>query len=64
MFHGQTDTVGEQHSAFVMLNMEKHYNPQGMHLYLRQPVNTLRPSQNGHHFSDNNFKCIFLNENV
>ena len=28
------------------------------------PINTLRPRQNGHHFTDNIFKCIFLNENV
>ena len=26
--------------------------------------NTLRPRQNGHHFADGIFKCIFLNENV
>ena len=26
--------------------------------------NTLRPGQNGWHFLDNIFKCIFLNENV
>ena len=26
--------------------------------------NTLRPRQNGHHFPDDIFKCIFLNENV
>ena len=26
--------------------------------------NTLRPRQNGCHFADNIFKCIFLNENV
>ena len=26
--------------------------------------NTLRPRQNGHHFADDIFKCIFLNENV
>ena len=25
---------------------------------------TLRPIQNGHHFADDIFKCIFLNENV
>ena len=29
-----------------------------------QEVNTLRPRQNGCHFADNIFKCIFLNENV
>ena len=27
-------------------------------------VNTLRPRQDGRHFPDNIFKCIFLNENV
>ena len=27
-------------------------------------LNTLRPRQNGHHFADDIFKCIFLNENV
>ena len=27
-------------------------------------INTLRPRQNGHHFPDGIFKCIFLNENV
>ena len=27
-------------------------------------VNSLRPRQNGRHFADDIFKCIFLNENV
>ena len=27
-------------------------------------VNTLKPRQNGRHFADDIFKCIFLNENV
>ena len=27
-------------------------------------INTLRPRQNGRHFPDDNFKCIFVNENV
>ena len=27
-------------------------------------VNTLRPRQNGRHFPDDIFKCIFFNENV
>ena len=27
-------------------------------------INTLRPRQNGHHFADDIFRCIFLNENV
>ena len=27
-------------------------------------INTLRPRQNGRHFADDMFKCIFMNENV
>ena len=27
-------------------------------------INTLRPRQDGRHFRDDNFKCIFLNETV
>ena len=27
-------------------------------------INTLTPRQNGRHFADDIFKCIFLNENV
>ena len=27
-------------------------------------INPLRPRQNGRHFADDVFKCIFLNENV
>ena len=27
-------------------------------------INTLRPRQDGRHFPDNIFKCIFLNENL
>ena len=30
----------------------------------RQIHNTLRPRQNGRQFPDNNFKCIFSNENI
>ena len=29
-----------------------------------KPLNTLRPRQNGCHFADDIFKCIFLNENI
>ena len=32
--------------------------------WARQQINTLRPRQNGRHFADDVFKCIFLNENV
>ena len=30
----------------------------------KQYINTLRPRQNGRHFSDDIFKCIFLNQNA
>ena len=30
----------------------------------RSRLNTLRPRQNGRHFADDIFKCIFMNENV
>ena len=30
----------------------------------RSQINTLRPRQNGPHFADDIFKCIFVNENV
>ena len=33
-------------------------------IYCRKRINTLRPRQNGRHFTDDTFKCIFLNENI
>ena len=33
-------------------------------LYESVALNTLRPGQNGSHFPDNIFKCIFFNENI
>ena len=30
----------------------------------KYPLNTLRPRQNGCHFADDTYKCIFANENV
>ena len=33
-------------------------------LVILSDLNTLRPKQNGRHFADDVFKCIFLNENV
>ena len=34
------------------------------HANVSKHLNTLRPRQNGRHFADDIFKCIFLNENV
>ena len=47
--------------------MMKHY---GNHFHITDSlrrdwwINTLRPRQNGRHFADTIFKCIFLNENI
>ena len=40
--------------------IEHHGKPPVTLLY----INSLRPRQNGRHFADDVFKCIFLNENV
>ena len=31
---------------------------------IKHLINTLRPRQNGRHFTDDTFKCIFLKENI
>ena len=36
----------------------------GVVCYVLGNINTLRPRKNGHHFPDNIFKHIFLNENI
>ena len=36
----------------------------GFHIYTGSAPNTLRPRQNGRHFPDDIFNCIFLNENI
>ena len=46
-------TTSWQLSRFRVLSYAEHWC-----------LNTLRLRQNGHHFADNTFKCIFLNENV
>ena len=33
-------------------------------MFVHSHLNTLRPRQNGRHFADDMFECIFLNENV
>ena len=33
-------------------------------VFISSVVNTLRPRQNGRHFADDTFKCIFMNQNV
>ena len=38
--------------------------PSGQRLTLPDGINTLRPRQNGRHFPDDIFMCIFVNENI
>ena len=40
----------------------EHHLIDNQHLY--KHINTLRPRQNGRHFADDIFKCIFMNQNV
>ena len=37
---------------------------QSLYDIARPTINTLRPGQSGHDYTDDNFKCIFMNENV
>ena len=43
--------------------MGTHWDDSNDHVLIKW-LNTLRPRQNGRHFADDIFKCIFLNENV
>ena len=52
---------GSMHRNLLPLRSTKmHLNIGGITQY----INTLKPRQNGRHFADDIFKCIFLNENV
>ena len=48
------------HLTFVLLDRIQTLKIKGF----KQEVNSLRPRQNGHHFADDIFKCIFINGNV
>ena len=51
--HMITTSLSRDHSVYKLTH----------HKYCMHKFNTLRPRQNGRHFTDI-FKCIFLNENV
>ena len=56
-----------QHQAIMKISIRKMHLSGLTILNVRtilQLVNTLRPRQNGHHFADDIFKCIFFNENI
>ena len=61
----------EKYSGFILLDTKGHISKEMLLKMLsakRWPYcsdfNTLRPRQNGRHFTDDIFKCIFLNESV
>ena len=55
MHHGNSPLISQ---------MKTLYDLDNVNLIIKVYVNTLRPSNNGRHFADEIFKCIFLNENV
>ena len=48
----------------LCLKIKSFHSRTCMPAYCQLDLNTLRLGQNGHHFPDDIFKCIFLNENV
>ena len=49
--------------SFLLCPRKPNHNKLHCHLIVLH-LNTLGPRQNGRHFADDTFKCIFLNENV
>ena len=69
MFMSKWKLMWSTQSAFILIYIEKTSSIHiwGMLLSAHAAwchFNTLRPRQNGRHFPDNTFKCIFFNENV
>ena len=52
------------HTRWIMLSLTMRDMQSAFDFRVRSFVNTLRPRQNGRHFPDDIFKCIFLNENI
>ena len=62
---------GEKYIMYMVFSHSYHIgdmfaynNPTAVTFFNLCLLNTLRPRQNGRHFADDIFKCIFLNENV
>ena len=66
MWHFEQKNVPKQPRTFCHIGLvQERRNVIATALELRLScINTLRPRQNGRHFTDDVFKCIFLNENV
>ena len=48
----------------VLCNTLNAHDNDNYYVFENHTINTLRPRQDGRHFPDDIFKCIFLNENV
>ena len=47
-----------------LCNVSIHTPSDGLHVVNNAQFNVLKPRQNGRHFADDIFKCIFFNENA
>ena len=62
---GSNQIFNHDHDRMVFIRQPRGYLYVKAHLSTRsKSFNTLRPRQDGCHFPDDIFKCIFLNENV
>ena len=60
VWYPETQCIMTSHNRWVFMWCAKQLNSE----HANSPINTLRPRQNGRHFPDDIFKCIFLNENI
>ena len=63
-FHGDSQNTNMNAWPVAVNNEHKNVDIQRIPLFHDLTLNTLRPRQNGRHFPDDLYKCIFLNENV
>ena len=59
-----SDKSSIQFTALIKRQIITHPNPWFNGGWVQPPFNTLRPRQNGRHFPEDIFKCIFVNENI
>ena len=60
--HDQADSYHNVDLTLTVVPLQSYYAIYILHVL--QPSNILRPRQNGHHFPDSIFKCIFLKESI
>ena len=57
-------SIHRKYDTWWGINRDTQATAHELALFLFYMINTLRPRQNGHHFADDSFKRIFVNENV